>query len=87
MIPLLGWISALLLTFCGVPLCLRIYLQKKVTNVSWLFVLMWFGGEATGFIYVIHAAPTLPLLANYLFNLGLTVCLAVLLLIYGERCE
>ncbi len=62
MIELIGWVSAALLAFCGVPLLVATKLGDKV------FLWCWFLGELYGLGYICWTSQALPLLANYGLN-------------------
>jgi len=79
---IIGWISAFLFAFCGVPEVL-ISLQTGDSGLSWSFLAMWFFGELGAIIYVINKSKEvklLPLLFNYGVNI---VCITIIALCKG----
>lgn len=72
---IVGWIGAILFSFCAVPQAYTSWKQKHSDGLSWYFLSMWFFGEVLTLIYVF---PTFqwPLIFNYLFNMA---CLLVIL--------
>jgi Flp pilus assembly protein TadB len=70
-----GWLSTIFLATCGIPMLYKAYKDGNADGVSALFLLMWILGEIFGLIYVTWLW-SLPLIANYLFNLILTIMIA-----------
>ena len=74
---ILGWISTILLGFCGIPQAIKVWKTKSAKDISWIFVIMWFFGEVFAFTYVcmtgiIEGVWQTPLLANYMLNICIT---------------
>lgn len=65
---LLGWISAISLSLCGIPQAWRAYKTKTVEGLSDWFIISWSLGEILGVIYVISIGSW-PLIVNYFVNL------------------
>ena len=63
---IIGFIGTFLITFCGLPELFRTIKEKKC-HVGWMFILMWFFGEALVLIYILPKND-LPLTLNYSFN-------------------
>ena len=62
------WIGAAMLALCGLPQALKTLKSKQAYDVSWLFLLLWGGGEL---FMLIDRIPKkdYALIANYLLNL------------------
>ena len=70
----IGWLSAALLSLCGLPLAVSCVRSGRAEINAW-FIWMWTIGELLGTVYVLYLGD-MPLLANYLLNS--IVCLTVL---------
>ena len=84
MIDTIGCIGSFLLAMCGVPQVIKTFRTKSADDLSWFFIVMWLGGEAATFAYLIAnnfatGNFQVPLYLNYGFNL-LVVCL----LLFGK---
>lgn len=64
---LIGWIGALLLAICALPLTIQALVQKKA-EVQSVFLGLWFGGEVLMLIHCL-AVGDLPLIVNYAANI------------------
>lgn len=72
MIDLIGYIGALLFAICALPQAIKCYKEKHATGLSWLFLLLWLGGEICLLIYTIYTIGAFnPLVLNYVGNLFL----------------
>ena len=67
MIEAVGWLGSILFSICALPQVWKTWKTKSAGDLSWLFLLAWFGGELFTAIYVL-ADPKLPLLTNYAVN-------------------
>ena len=70
----LGWIGAILFSICGFPQAIKTWKTKKAGDLSWLFLLMWWGGEVLTLFYILIDDAILgithfPLYINYVINL------------------
>ena len=81
MYDMMGWLGALLLAICAIPLTLEALIRKKV-QIQSVFLLIWFAGEVLMFLYVIPLKDV-PLLVNYLANIILL--LPVMWVKFGRR--
>ena len=70
----LGWVGAILLSFCAVPEVIR-SLRTETCSLSWGLLMMWGLGELLTLISVIYLVPTGWLILNYSVNL---VCITIL---------
>ena len=66
---LLGWVSTILLSVCGVPLAVEA-LKEGRTEANKLFLILWGLGEGLGLIYCLYLGSS-PLVVNYSFNMAL----------------
>lgn len=66
----MGWISAICLALCAVPLAWEAYEEREI-DVNRGFLILWTVGEAAGLIYVWGDAPLM-------FNYGVN-CLLLLI--------
>jgi uncharacterized protein with PQ loop repeat len=73
---LIGWLGAFLLATCGLPQAWKTYRTKKCEDLSWVFILFWFGGEVLTLTYIIlnnlkvgNFQP--PLYFNYGLNIAI----------------
>jgi len=73
----IGWIGAILFAFCSLPQAIKIFQTHKTSDISWLFLTMWFFGEIFSFVYVLFTEPLLPILFNYFFNFIILVYIMV----------
>ena len=79
---IIGWFSAVLLAFCGIPEVI-ISLQTGDSGLSWYFLMMWLWGEILALIYVANKSKQIQLLP-LLFNYGLNiVCITTIVLCKG----
>lgn len=80
---ILGWIGSILLSFCGVPEAWK-SIRTKTCHLTWLFLLMWIGGEICILIPVLFQFPKAWLLLNYCVNI---VCASILIWykLYGKK--
>lgn len=39
------WIGSILLAICGLPQAIKSYKEGHAYDVSWIFLLLWLGGE------------------------------------------
>lgn len=76
MIEFIGWIGAVMLGLCALPQAIASWRNKDSSGISFLFLLLWLGGEVFTLVYIINTTQQLPLMANYLFNI---LCLIVIL--------
>lgn len=84
----LGWLGAILFSCCGIPQVIKTYRTKSTKDLSWWFLLMWFGGEVFTTIYVAYCNVTTDkiqwsLLTNYFINIGIVIYLLYLKRKYG----
>ena len=73
MIEVIGYLSTILLGFCGIPQAIKAWKTQSARDISWIFLLMWGGGEICATIYVagdnlLRQEWQIPLLANYILN-------------------
>lgn len=61
-----GWLSTLILSFCGLPLLWDTY-RKGTCSSPFIFILMCFIGEITGLTYVFFKSDVI-LITNYALN-------------------
>lgn len=88
MIDVLGYISAFLFAFCGVPQAYKSWRDGNSAGMSALFLWMWLAGEVGMLAYTILAIelqPAIPLLLNYVLNL--IVLLVIMKYFYYPRQE
>ena len=67
-LEVIGWVGSFLFMFCGLPQVWACYKQGHGEGLSWIFLLMWLGGEVCTLIYV-WPKGHLPLLTNYVLNI------------------
>lgn len=72
---IIGWLSAILLALCGVPLAYRTVRDRHADGVDLWFLILWTLGEVLGLGYVL-ALGSWPLVFNYLVNT--IACLIIL---------
>lgn len=82
---IIGWIGAFLFAICALPQAVKTFKTKSADDLSWLFLLLWFGGEILTFSYLIVDDIKLktthfPLYVNYIFN-----TILVIYLIYAKK--
>jgi len=65
-----------MLGLCALPQAIASYRTKDSSGISFLFLLLWLGGEVLTLLYIVGTSMQLPLIANYLFNI---LCLIVIL--------
>ena len=80
----IGWIGGVCLIMCGIPQLIKTYRTKSASDLSWMFLWLWFLGEVFSLVYVFENNIRghewqLPLIANYLFNI-----LVLVFLIFGK---
>ena len=63
---MIGWIGAVLLGICALPLTIEALILKKA-NVQTVFLAMWFLGEVAMVIHCLSIGDA-PLLFNYILN-------------------
>jgi uncharacterized protein with PQ loop repeat len=74
----IGWLSGMLLSFCGVPQAWTCYKTGSSQGISNSFLAMWFAGEALVIPYVLSFDKIpWPLIVNYGTNMGV-----ILVIIY-----
>ena len=66
-IDVLGYIGAVAFSICGIPQVVRCFKLKSASDLSWSFLVLWSVGEVTMLIHVCYAAPSIPLIINYIF--------------------
>lgn len=72
MLEIIGWIGATLFALCAVPQSYHSWKTGRSDGLSLLFLGMWFLGEVLTLIYTVIKAPdALPLIGNYMMNMGL----------------
>jgi len=76
MMEIMGWAGAFMLGICALPQAISSYRNKDSSGISFLFLLLWLGGEVFTLVYIVNTTGQLPLIANYLFNI---ICLIVIL--------
>ena len=64
---ILGWIGALLLAICALPLTLDALIRKKA-EVQGVFLLLWFFGEVLMLLHCLTLGDT-ALIVNYAANI------------------
>jgi uncharacterized protein with PQ loop repeat len=78
MMDSIGWLSGMLLSFCGVPQAWVCYRTGKSDGISNSFLAMWFAGEALVIPYVLSFDKIpWPLIVNYGTNMAV-----ILVIIY-----
>jgi hypothetical protein len=68
----IGWLSSLCLTLCGLPLAWEALRTGHVRGIHSYFILLWTVGELLGIVYVWGDKP---LMLNYGFNLAVCIIL------------
>jgi len=76
----MGYISAVCLGLCSLPLVVKTVREGHCKGVSGWFLTMWFIGEAFGVTYVVQLGD-FPLMLNYIFN----TIVVLIILIYKIR--
>ena len=84
----LGWIGAILFCLCGIPQAVKAYRTRRTTDLSWLFLWMWFGGEIATIVYIIYTNIKMhemqwSLITNYVFNIGIVIYLLRMKMRFG----
>lgn len=79
-----GWIGAICLALCGIPLARKTIVDGHADGVDLSFLLLWTVGEILGLIYVL-ALGSWPLIANYVVNV--LACIVILRYKVGGRDE
>lgn len=74
---LIASLGAFLLACCSFPQVLKTVKTKSAHDISWAFLLMWFGGEILIMVHTIRNLDSdIYLMANYACNLvGITIIL------------
>lgn len=67
-IEAIGWIGSTLFALCGLPQAASSWKHKHSDGLTWLFLMMWLGGELLTIIYVSATSRSMPLLVNYYLN-------------------
>jgi len=75
-----GWIGAFLFAICAIPQAMKTRQSKKASDLSFLFLSFWLGGEVLSMFYILiddYLVKTthFPLYLNYSFNIILVVYL------------
>ena len=65
---LIGWLGSALLACCGAPEAYLAWKRKK-SDLSWVFLGLWGGGEILLFIPMLFKYQISFLLANYVLNI------------------
>lgn len=68
MLTFYGWMGSVLFAICAMPQAYQCYKQKHAKGMSWLFLLLWLGGEIFTILYI-WPKKDMPLLANYSLNM------------------
>ncbi len=76
MLELVGMLGATMLALCPLPQAIRTVRTQSAQDISWPFLLLWFGGEVLLLSYVAADTGNTILLANYCANL---LCLVPIL--------
>lgn len=76
MFAILGWVGAVCFSLCAVPQAVKCIKQGHAHGLDHVFLLLWFIGEISMLVYSMTEVFSLPLIANYTFNL---ICLVVIL--------
>ena len=76
MINLIGWLGGIFLSICALPQVIKTYRTKKIQDLSWGFLLLWFSGEILTLVYIISGDWSVkiyhpPLYLNYGLNIAL----------------
>jgi len=76
MINAIGWLGGIFLSICALPQVIKTYQTKKIQDLSWGFIGLWFGGEIFTLFYIvagdfISRIYHLPLYLNYGLNIVL----------------
>lgn len=64
---MIGWIGAILLSFCALPQVIKCYKQGHGEGLSHGLIIMWGVGEVLLFVYVFPTGD-IPLIINYGLN-------------------
>jgi uncharacterized protein with PQ loop repeat len=83
MIELIGVVGSVILSMSGIPLVIKVFKIKDVSNLSQSFLISWAIGAVIMFIYVINIRCTLPMIIN--FSVTLFNSLSLLLMYYIWR--
>jgi uncharacterized protein with PQ loop repeat len=80
-----GWVGSFLFAVCAVPQAVKTWKTKKADDLSWLFLLLWLGGEWLTVSYlviddILLGIAHFPLYLNYIFNIVL-----VSYLVYAKK--
>lgn len=63
-----GWLGAIFLSICGIPMAWRSFKDKHSNGVDGIFLFLWTLGEVLTLTYVLYTWD-LPLILNYGLNL------------------
>jgi len=88
MLDLVGWVGGVALSICALPQVIKTYRTKKIEDLSWGFILLWFGGEILTLAYIIGidvraSLLHFPLYLNYGLNIILLFYLVFAKIAYG----
>jgi len=61
---MLGWFSATCLALCALPQTAKSLRTRSAGDISLAFLLMWFFGELSGFVYILPY-DNWPIIVNY----------------------
>lgn len=68
MIELVGYLGAVLLAGCGIPLLVATIRARHARGLDPWFLGMWLTGELALLAYVLVTGPSAPLVINYALN-------------------
>jgi len=68
MIEIIGWVGGVLMPTSALPQVYKTFVTKSAEDLSILFLVWWFVGEALLLVYIIKRAPSKPLIFNYVFS-------------------
>ena len=76
LIQIIGWLGSVCLAICAVPQVVKTFRTKKIDDISWGFLLLWFSGEVftLSYLFLIDYRTGVlhfPLYVNYAFNITL----------------
>lgn len=72
-----GWLGGMLLAFCGVPQAWTTVQSGDASGLSWMFLLMWLGGEVC-LLYYSDQFKSPQLYFNYALNI---LCILIIIMI------
>ena len=73
---IISWLGSICFALCGIPQAWQSYKQGHSNGLSYLFLGLWFMGEALTIVYVASEIGSVPLLVNYGCNF---VCLVIVI--------